>query len=47
MRITHGLHKNTNTEIICDAAYGLRAVLQDNTESEETIFLNAVVQFSG
>jgi len=47
IRITHGLPKNTNAEIICDAAYGVEVSCRDNTGSEETIFLDAVVQFSG
>jgi len=39
--------KNANTEVICDAACGFEVSCRDNTESEETIFLAAVVQFSG
>jgi len=47
MRITPGLPKNANTEIICDAAYGFKLSCRDNTESEEMIFLKAIVHFSG
>jgi len=47
-RITHGLPKNANTMVICDAACGFEVSGNDNnTELEETIFLAAVVQFGG